>query len=266
MKMQRNISRPRSMMKRKNTMLKLVLLNNQPQREVHPAKLVDTPLQAVIEEQTTKIIPEEVLSRSNPILKSENFYERARESSKEPKDDHSDQEAKPRRPSIKRKSPTKPGQSEEKKKNILFESMQNSKLEKVEAEPKSDEKRSEDRAKAQLSESKPLIMSQALPDGFHTLEFENGRYIGFIKDNKRNGKGKYIWKDGNEYEGDWVDDLKEGNGTFRWACGDIYEGQYTKDKREGTGLKTYINGDTYEVFFSNLGRMDRRKKTWQGFL
>ena len=126
--------------------------------------------------------------------------------------------------------------------------MQNSKVDKDEAEPKVAERKSVEKAKAQLSESRPLIMSQALPDGFHSLEFENGRFIGFIKDNKRNGKGKYVWTDGNEFEGDWVDDLKEGDGTFHWACGDVYEGKYSKDKREGTGLKTYANGDTYEVF------------------
>lgn len=126
--------------------------------------------------------------------------------------------------------------------------MENSKVDKEEPVARTGDRKSVDKAKAQLSESRPLIMSQALFDGFHTLEFENGKYIGFIKDNKRNGKGKYIWNDGNEYEGDWVDDFKEGSGTFRWACGDIYEGQYSKDKREGTGLKTYANGDSYEVF------------------
>lgn len=124
--------------------------------------------------------------------------------------------------------------------------MENSKVDKAELE----KQQSDEKAKAALYESKPLIMSQALADGFHTLEFENGKYIGYIKDNKRTGKGKYIWADGNEYEGDWQDDLKEGNGTFRWACGDIYEGQYSKDKREGNGLKTYANGDTYEVFLA----------------
>lgn len=111
------------------------------------------------------------------------------------------------------------------------------------------------------SDSKPLIMTEALPDGFHKLEFENGTYMGYLKDNKRNGKGKYIWHDGNEYDGDWVDDLKHGEGVFTWNCGDVYEGHYTKDKREGHGTKTYSNGDSYEVFSSLcLGRMGSRQK------
>ena len=131
---------------------------------------------------------------------------------------------------------------------MYFESMTGSKIEKEEADTKTAEEKSAEKAKAQLNESKPLIMSQPLADGFHTLEFENGKYVGHIKDTKRNGKGKYIWNDGNEYEGDWVDDLKQGHGTFRWACGDIYDGDYSKDRREGTGLKTYANGDIYEVF------------------
>lgn len=101
------------------------------------------------------------------------------------------------------------------------------------------------------SKSKPKEASKRLKgsvaDGWHSLEYENGMYEGDVKNNKRNGKGKYTWQDGNWYEGDWVDDQKEGMGKFSWTTGDVYEGEYKGDKRHGVGSKTYSNGDKYEV-------------------
>ena len=95
--------------------------------------------------------------------------------------------------------------------------------------------------------SKPIVMMGSYKDGFHRIKFENGVYEGEIMDNKRNGKGKYIWADGNVYEGDWLDDKKSGSGRFEWANGDSYEGGYYNDKRDGTGVKYYANGDVFEV-------------------
>ena len=90
-------------------------------------------------------------------------------------------------------------------------------------------------------------LKSSVADGWHSLEYENGYYEGDLKNNKRHGKGRYTWKDGNWYEGDWVDDLKEGTGKFCWTTGDNYEGEYRKDKRDGVGIKVYTNGDRYEV-------------------
>lgn len=104
-----------------------------------------------------------------------------------------------------------------------------------------------DRSKSKSTTEKPRGVKGSVADGWHSLEYENGKYEGDIKSNKRHGKGCYTWKDGNKYEGDWVDDLKEGTGRFVWTTGDSYEGEYKKDKRDGVGIKTYANGDKYEV-------------------
>lgn len=113
-----------------------------------------------------------------------------------------------------------------------------------------------DRSKSRPTNEKPAKPSAGLKgsvaDGYHSLEYENGTYEGYIKANKRHGKGKYTWKDGNWYEGDWVDDLKDGTGKFSWTTGDCYEGEYKKDKREGAGIKIYANGDKYEVDHFNV--------------
>ena len=95
--------------------------------------------------------------------------------------------------------------------------------------------------------SKPMIIHGSYKDGFHKIKFENGVYEGEIRDNKRNGQGRYAWNDGNSYDGQWADDRKEGRGKFVWDSGDAYEGDYYNDKRDGQGTKTYANGDLYEV-------------------
>ena len=48
------------------------------------------------------------------------------------------------------------------------------------------------------------------------IDYENGKYIGSMNsDMEKNGFGKYIFDDGDEYyEGDWVKDQKEGLITF----------------------------------------------------
>ena len=40
---------------------------------------------------------------------------------------------------------------------------------------------------------------------------------------KREGKGKYTFKDGSEYDGDWENDTMTGKGLMNWSNGDKYE-------------------------------------------
>ena len=41
-------------------------------------------------------------------------------------------------------------------------------------------------------------------------------YVGEFKDNKKDGKGKYIYKDDSHYDGEFIDDLFDGNGKYFW--------------------------------------------------
>ena len=41
-------------------------------------------------------------------------------------------------------------------------------------------------------------------------------YTGDLKDGKRDGNGKYIYQNGDTYEGMWALDKKEGEGTFTY--------------------------------------------------
>jgi len=47
------------------------------------------------------------------------------------------------------------------------------------------------------------------------------------------GKGKYIWNDGREYDGEWKDSNMDGFGVYIWQDGRKYIGNYLKDKKHG---------------------------------
>lgn len=50
------------------------------------------------------------------------------------------------------------------------------------------------------------------------------KVIGQWNGNLREGYGIQIWPDGARYEGSWKDDKAEGKGKFLHADGDIFEG------------------------------------------
>jgi hypothetical protein len=81
------------------------------------------------------------------------------------------------------------------------------------------------------------VSSSILPVGTEKEKkvYENGDvYEGELKDDKRNGKGKFVCKTGTLYEGDWKDDKKHGKGTMR-DNEDTYDGNWVGDLRHGKG-------------------------------
>ncbi|CAA3027131.1 phosphatidylinositol 4-phosphate 5-kinase 2 [Olea europaea subsp. europaea] len=94
-------------------------------------------------------------------------------------------------------------------------------------------------------------------------------YIGVLVNNTPHGRGKYLWKDGCMYEGDWKRGKASGKGKFSWPSGatfegefksgrmegsgtyigsdgDMYKGSWSADRKHGYGVKHYSNGDYYE--------------------
>ena len=41
-----------------------------------------------------------------------------------------------------------------------------------------------------------------------------------------NGKGKFTWPSGSEYEGDYVNGIREGSGKFTWSNGKVFKGDF----------------------------------------
>ena len=50
-----------------------------------------------------------------------------------------------------------------------------------------------------------------------------------------NGFGVYNWKDGRQYEGEFVNDKKHGKGKYKWANGKVYDGMWKDGKQHGDG-------------------------------
>ena len=88
-------------------------------------------------------------------------------------------------------------------------------------------------------------------------EYQNeGIYIGEMKNNLRNGKGKMSYSNDDKYnrylyEGEWKDDKFDGYGVMYWKNSDFYKGEWKKGLKEGKGIYNFCNGDTYEGDFKN---------------
>jgi len=74
------------------------------------------------------------------------------------------------------------------------------------------------------------------------------------------GRGKYIYADGREYDGEWIGGYKQGNGIFKYANGDTYTGEFYQDLFEGYGVFTFADGRIHK------GEYQHDKKQGYGVL
>ncbi len=83
-------------------------------------------------------------------------------------------------------------------------------------------------------------------------DFEDGLYIGEFRNEKRDGKGKYFWNDGDSYDGTWKDDKKHGFGIFKCSDGSKYEGHWKNGYMNGEGTIISPNGNIFTgTFYMN---------------
>ena len=75
---------------------------------------------------------------------------------------------------------------------------------------------------------------------------DGAKYLGYWKDGKANGKGKFYHADGDIYEGNWSDDKPNGYGIYTHADGTRYEGEWKNDKQNGKGKEYWPDGSIYE--------------------
>jgi hypothetical protein len=64
-------------------------------------------------------------------------------------------------------------------------------------------------------------------------------------DNNRHGPGRYQWKDGRVYEGNYAHDLRDGQGVFTFRSKDVYTGSFVKGKCSGYGRVEFAGGRGY---------------------
>jgi hypothetical protein len=72
------------------------------------------------------------------------------------------------------------------------------------------------------------------------------RYEGEVQDGKAQGRGVYVFANGDMYWGEFRDDRRHGRGVFEWANGDRYQGEFRENKRDGRGVFTNTGGSRYD--------------------
>ncbi|MCH2021325.1 MAG: caspase family protein [Saprospiraceae bacterium] len=73
--------------------------------------------------------------------------------------------------------------------------------------------------------------------------FDNGdKYIGEFKNSLPHGRGAYYNKEGSTYKGPFIEGRRQGYGTFTWTNGDKYIGEYYNNMRHGEGIYLFANG------------------------
>lgn len=82
------------------------------------------------------------------------------------------------------------------------------------------------------------------------------RYVGQVKDGKREGIGVAIIETNKEslngtYSGNWKNDNAHGYGVKTWVSGNKYEGEWLNGSRHGYGVYTWLDDDIYEGGFKN---------------
>lgn len=100
------------------------------------------------------------------------------------------------------------------------------------------------------------------PCGRGKLIFKGGeQYEGDWEDGKANGFGKYKNKEV-KYEGKWKDDKQEGIGTETWTDGTTYTGEFKNGKKTGQGKFKYVDGSSYNGGFLNNQLHGKGKYIW----
>ena len=66
-----------------------------------------------------------------------------------------------------------------------------------------------------------------------------------VSGNCHKGHGRFVWENGNIYDGLWKEGKQDGNGNFTFENGDKYKGHYTEGKRSGYGTYTWKSGNYY---------------------
>ena len=71
-------------------------------------------------------------------------------------------------------------------------------------------------------------------------------YAGDFVNGKPHGFGIIDFKSGDHYEGNWDAGKRHGEGAYTFSDGSIYRGEFYKNKLQGQGILTYANGRIYD--------------------
>ncbi|KAJ6938106.1 phosphatidylinositol 4-phosphate 5-kinase 1 [Populus alba x Populus x berolinensis] len=87
--------------------------------------------------------------------------------------------------------------------------------------------------------------------------------MGTWKKNLQDGKGRYVWKNGNEYSGEWKNGVISGRGVLIWANGNRYDAQWEDGVPKGNGVYTWPDG-SYIGSWDNNNNKDLKGQQLNG--
>jgi hypothetical protein len=69
-----------------------------------------------------------------------------------------------------------------------------------------------------------------------TLVEEEGRFVGYVKEDKKFGRGRFYYNDGMYYDGYWLNNKKHGQGSIYYPDNELcYQGCWKDDLQDGDG-------------------------------
>ena len=80
----------------------------------------------------------------------------------------------------------------------------------------------------------------------HRIYANGSVYLGEMSEDKRTGKGVYLFDSEDLYVGDWSENCIHGQGCYVFRSGEIYKGELRKGLKHGFGTFFYKDGRIYE--------------------
>lgn len=83
-------------------------------------------------------------------------------------------------------------------------------------------------------------------DWTHKIYANGSIYLGDLADEKRTGRGIYLFDSEDLYVGDWAENCIHGLGCYVFRSGEVYSGELRKGLKHGFGSFSYKDGRVYE--------------------
>lgn len=100
-------------------------------------------------------------------------------------------------------------------------------------------------------DSKILASSNSKPVTTPTRKpVTSSSFLNCNKVNCGNSQGRYTYKDGSYFEGEFINGLPQGEGICYYASGDRYEGGWKNNAPDGEGVMYFANGTVYGALWN----------------